>query len=158
MGISFMVAREEVMLIDGVPAIVYAPLYPVGFDRTPVIDLEMPEYGSIPPDNPWSMDLSVANAFMLLRELGLINEADEPEYCGHFVDLPDLIARCEALLGVVNTIPEFDAGVSAVVQGGDGHATMIHCARRPGYMNHRVGRLLELALIAKENDGVISYA
>lgn len=173
MSVTFCPAIETVKVFDGEPRIVYVPMSPEGFDGTPTIDPECPEYGAcVYPVDPWELNVSNANARLILDTIGM----GSPELCGLIVDLDQFISQCDAIIGVTRDISEFDAGSPArVVPNGDLDAllaggvlqtlpddavgpTIIDCGLRPGYLNDKFTKLREIALIAKERGAVISYA
>lgn len=154
MSVTFTVAMETIREFDGQPQVVYMPQYPPGFDNTPVVDPEFPEYGALPPDNPWDMNVSNTNFVTIMRSLGF----EDFDYVGVIANVADLITRCEALLGTVRSIPQFDAGVEPREYRGESGATIIDCGVRPGYLNERIGTLLTIAIAARDAGAVISYA
>lgn len=156
MSVTFTVSMETIREIDGEPRLIYMPQYPQGFDNTPVVDPDYPEYGAcVYPDNPWEMNVSNSNFAMIMRELGLeVND----EYCGVIANVADLIARCEALLGTVKAIPEFDAGVKQTEFFGEAGARVINCGVRPGYLTDRIGTLLSIATVARDTGAVVAFA
>lgn len=146
---------ETIREFDGEPKVVYMPQYPQGFDPAPKVDPEYPEYGPIYPTSPWEMNVSNVNFAMIMRSIGL--EIGE-EYIGVIADVADLIARCEALVGTVQSIPEFDAGQESSEFTGEMGARIINCGVRPGYLADRVGTLLSIAVAARDNGAVVTYA
>ena len=154
MSVTFTVSMETIREFDGQPHVVYMPQYPQGFDPTPVVDPEFPEYGAIPPTSPWEMNVSNSNFSTIMQSLGL----EFSDWCGVIADVTDLIARCEALLGTVRSIPEFDAGVKPTETRGEMGALIVNCGVRPGYLVDRIGTLLSLAIAARDAGAVVTFA
>jgi len=178
MGVSFYLVKENVKMVDGEPVINYGIVYPPNFDRTPVVDPEYPEYGALPPENPWEINVNQHNFVRLAKSLGIIVDNEE-SWSGLITNLADFIDQCRSMLATVLSIPAFDAGEQTVVSrnvslesivnaAATGNtalasecelgATFIHLGTSEGYFARQLPRLIELAEIAIANEAVISYA
>ena len=156
MSITFYVAKETLELIDNNVLAVYRMMYPEGFDNTPIVDPEYPEYGALPPSNPWELNVTNSHGIEILRMLDLFDETAE-DLTGH-INPAILADRCQNAIGTINSIPEFDAGADTVEHQGETGPKFISCGLQPGYFVDRIGKLLELATIAREREEMICYA
>lgn len=162
MSVTFHVSMEEVCEFDGEPRICYAIQYPPGYDNTPSVDPDWPEYGAcVYPDNPWELNVSNANAWYLFETLGITVNEDNG-LCGVIVDVMDLIARCDAVIGTLAVIPQFDAATPDRIIREENEwfvgSTMILCGRSEGYLEHRVAALRNIAIAAQSIGGVVSFS
>src|ERR1700733_8748381 len=112
MSVSFTISKESLKMIDGKIVAVYETVYPEGFDSTPRIDPEMPEYGPIHPENPWEMNVSNSNFCDIVKTLGLweTQNHEDGEYVGS-LDPNALIVSCESALEAIMALPELDASI-----------------------------------------------
>lgn len=159
MSVTFHVSMEEVCDFDGEPRICYAIQYPPGYDNTPLVDPDWPEYGAcVYPPNPWELNVSNDNAYYLMEAVGITVNEDNG-LCGVIADLADLIARCDAVIDTLAIIPQFDAGTeSTTIRYGDNGPAMVYCGRSEGYLHGRVSALRDIAIAAQSIGGVVSYS
>ncbi len=99
------------------------------------------------------ISLSNANAFDLLTWLGV---ECEDGLCG-VLDPADLLGRI-ATARAVGGVGFDDTGTATIAEGGDGHATMVHCGRPAGYFAHRASELEALARAAQAAGAQVTYA
>jgi hypothetical protein len=154
MSITFSIYKRILDETSSEPKFRYQEIYPAGFDPTPRIDPEMPEYGEIAPENPYDLNMANVNAVDVLKSLGLFEDG---EYCGTIIDMADLIQRCDAFITVAALDETFDAAFDAYVHEKAGWATIVECGRNAGYRTDKAIILKAMAQIALANDAVISY-
>lgn len=152
MSVTFYVAKESLKMVNDRVVVIYHEIYPEGFDRTPVVDSEYPEYGAIAPSNPLSLNLSNSNARNILQTLGV----DDSELVG-CLEPAKLLPACQNALSTLRSVPALDDGTPNRELSGNG-PTIILCGHRPGYFEDRFSRLRELAEAAIANEAVIAYA
>jgi len=152
MSVTFSVSSESIEQLEGKAVRHIRTLYPEGFDNAPVVDPEYPEYGGLPPQNPWEMNVSNVNAVDLLRTLKLYDENSE-DLMG-VLNAWKLHRACEKALA--NLPP--DAGRPDVESRGSGGCRWIECGKTPGYYFERFSQLRDLAKIAIEIGAIISFA
>jgi hypothetical protein len=155
MSVTFSVVRENLEVLDGQPKIVYRQVYPADFDPAQVI--EDPEHGRLSPDNPWSMNLTNENAVRVLELLGE-DPYSENGLVGTICNVPEFIERCDSALLAIRSFPALDAGVSPTESYGATGVPMIHLGVPADYFRTRVTRLREIAQIAIDVGGILSFA
>lgn len=149
MSVTFCLAKKVVGKVG------YQFLYPSDFDPTPVIDPEYPEYGAIPPDNPYTLNVHNDNAKEILRTFNITGELHNG---GILDNLDEVIEICNQVIASVRTIPELDLGTPSVMSKFENGPLVVECGHLPGWYGDRFGKLLELATIAKQKEAVITYA
>lgn len=98
-----------------------------------------------------SLQVNVSNsrAHDLLRALQLQWDCN-----GGTAEPQDFIARVVCAQAV--NVP--DPGSDTVVVGGDGHATLVDFGRSPGYLDHQLDRLYDLAAAAARDNDLVVWA
>jgi hypothetical protein len=155
MSVTFQVLREDIKVNGDEPTVVYLPVYPDSFDPEQVI--VDPEYGPLCPENPWSINVTNENAVRVLQLLGQEPYSDQG-LVGTICDLSGFIKACDNALAAISSFPSLDAGVDASESFGDLGFRIVHCGLPADYFSERVGRLRELAQIAIEVGGILSFA
>lgn len=156
MSVTFSIAKEKLLEWNGEPNICLSPIYPEGFDNTPKIDPEYPEYGELYPDNPWELNVTNSNAFELLNILGV----PQTEYCGTLCgnDLTTIVRIGSECLATLVAAPELmDMGTPSHESKGSKGCTIIQCGHHPGWYTDRITKIVELATIALAHDACISF-
>lgn len=92
-----------------------------------------------------SVNMSNSNAAMVVRSLGL-----EFDYSGQ-------VSPTDLLIAIACADP-IDSGAPEVISRGNGGATMIDCAIRPGYHADRYSDLRTIARYADENGTDVVWA
>lgn len=156
MSVTFQVAKERIGDHNGLPLITYYPVYPAGFDPKQVID--HPEYGPISADNPWSINVTNDNATQLLQLLRQESEDAEMGLVGTIRNLAGFIEACDSALEAIRSFPSLDSGTAATEIGRADGCRIVHCGVPAHYLRSRVSQLRVLAEIAKDVEGVISFA
>lgn len=108
-------------------------------------------------DEPPSMGLSNANAYDVLRTLGLCETRDPDTVVAGLSDRDPLQTADDVQLAGTEPVEQFrgrvllalavaptDTGIPSRSRGGDGYATIVDCGRAPGYLQERLGQLLTL--------------
>ena len=159
MSVTFSVCKETLEMRDEKVIVRYTSLYPDDFDNTPRIDPDMPEYGAIPPENPWDLNVSNINCLDLLRTLGLWEEGRDPSDLHGVLDPAKLALACDQALSTLQAVPEIDMGTnSREDEPGQKGCRMVICGHMPGYFTNRFEWLKKLAVIAQERYAVIGYS
>jgi hypothetical protein len=130
---------------------------PEGFDPlTPINNDPNDSYGPDYPENPWEINVHQQNGADVLKTLGFYVETGDGMF-GQIEDLDKLIAMCDSTLGAVSSFPGLDSGVEATEMPGSG-PRWFNGGRHPGSLTRIISKIRELAIIAKEKGGLISYA
>jgi hypothetical protein len=148
-SVTFVVCSPREETIGGQLVKVLHEIYPDGFDTTPKIDPDYPEFGAMEPDNPWSLNIGNDSAREVLKYLGLY---DNDELVG-LIEPQTMIDRCDEALAAIRDIAGIDCAVAPRIEG-----IFVHCGRPAGYLKEQFQTLRKFAVEAIPRNAMIAYS